>query len=222
MIRVYETLEQGSDEWLAARCGMITASEVKHIITPSLKPANNDKTRAHLYDLLAQRITRHVEPLYLSDDMLRGKVDEIDARNLYARQFAPVHEVGFITNDKWGFMLGYSPDGLVGDDGAIECKSRRPKYQVQTIVDGVLPDEYLMQIQTGLLVSERAWIDFISFSAGLPMFTLRCWPDEVVQDAIIEAVGEFEAALEKRRVIYTDNAKRLVQTERRVEQEMFL
>lgn len=53
----HHDLEQGSDEWLAARCGIPTASEMKLIVSPTLKPASNDKERAHLYELLAQLLT---------------------------------------------------------------------------------------------------------------------------------------------------------------------
>ena len=45
-----------------------------------------------------------------------------------------------MTNDDHGVVIGYSPDGLVGDDGLIECKSRRQKYQIETILaDKCLP-----------------------------------------------------------------------------------
>lgn len=75
-------LIQGSEPWHAARCGLLTASEMHLIVTPTLKPASNDKERAHLYELLAQRITGYVEPSYISDAMLRGHQDELDAITL--------------------------------------------------------------------------------------------------------------------------------------------
>mgnify|MGYP000683368648 CR=1 FL=1 len=116
----HDELIQGSDEWLAARCGLLTASEVKLILTPTLKVANNDKVRAHIWELAAQRISGFVEPQYVSDAMLRGHDDEIEARNLYSQNYAEVEETGFVTNDQWGFVLGASPDGLVGEDaGAV-------------------------------------------------------------------------------------------------------
>ena len=162
-ITYHPAMIQGSEEWIAARCGMLTASEMGRIITPStLKPARNDKASSHLYELLAQRITGHVEPHYISDDMLRGQEDEIVARQLYAEHFAPVQDCGFVTNNEWGFTLGYSPDGLVGDDGLIECKSRRQKFQVETIISAEVPQEYRIQIQTALLVTDRQWCDFVS------------------------------------------------------------
>lgn len=224
-IKYHTDMIQGSDEWLAARCGLLTASEMKLIITPTLKIASNDKERSHLYELLAQRLTRYVEPHYISDDMLRGKMDEIDARELYAKKYASVEEVGFITNDKWGFTIGYSPDGLVGDEGLLECKGRRQKFQIETIISGTMPDDYLMQVQTGLLVSERKWLDFVSFSGGLPMVTIRVYPDPVVQAAILEAAGAFELRLSKKLLDYHTmlaSGARLLPTERRIEQEMHL
>lgn len=226
MIRYHDNVEQGSDEWLAMRCGLLTASEMKLILTPTLKVASNDKTRAHLYELLAQRITKYVEPMYVSDDMLRGQEDEFYARQQYAEQHGPVDQVGFITNDRWGFTIGYSPDGLVGKDGLIEIKSRRQKYQVQTFIEnvtgGTIPADYLMQCQTGLLVSEREWLDFISYSGGLPSAVVRVWPDDAVQGAIIEAAAAFEAQLSEKMHIYRDATAGLIPTERRVEQEMYV
>lgn len=228
MITYHRDLVQGSTEWLAARCGLITASEMKLILTPTLKIASNDKEKAHLYELLAQRITNYVEPQYVSEDMLRGQYDEVEARILYAEKYAPVEDVGFITNDKWGFTLGYSPDGLVGSDGAIEAKSRRAKYQVQTIVENVgndggetIPADYVMQIQTGLMVSEREWIDFISYSGGLPMAVIRVWPNEAVRNAIVEAAGEFERKLSDKLATYQRAVIGLQPTERRIELEMY-
>lgn len=225
-ITIHDNVTQGSDEWLAMRCGLLTASEMKHILTPTLKVANSDKTRTHLYELLAQRITRYVEPIYVSDDMLRGVEDEFYARQAYADRYGAVDQCGFITNDRWGFTIGYSPDGLIGSDGLLEIKSRRQKYQVQTIVEnltgGTIPADYVLQCQTGLLVSEREWLDFISYSGGLPMAIVRVWPDDAVQGAIIEAAAAFEAKLAERLAIYTQAAADLIPTERRVEQEMYV
>jgi len=225
-ITYHKDLIQGSDEWLAQRCGLITAIEMKHLLTvKTLKVADNDKTRAHIWELLFQRETGYVEPQYVSDDMLRGQEDEFYARQLYAEQHAPVQEVGFITNDRWGFTIDYSPDALVGDDGLIECKSRRGKYQIQTIAENEVPEEYLLQLQTGLLVTGRNWIDFISYSGGLPMFVKRVEPDPLMQGAIVAAATAFEAKLaDKRREYHATIATmpKVIETERRIEQELHL
>jgi len=229
MIKYHTELIQGSDEWFAARCGLLTAGSMKLILTPSLKQASNDKERSHVYEMAAQRITQFVEPSYINDDMLRGQEDEVSARILYAERYAPVEDMGLITNNKWGFTLAYSPDGMVGDDGLIEVKSRRQKFQVETLVRAVpgqsVPDDYILQIQTGLLVSERDWCDFISYSGGMPMCVIRVFPDQKMQDAILEAAGAFEARVQAVIRKYQDTLNsdaRLVPTERRVEQEIML
>lgn len=218
-IKIHEDIVQGSEEWYELRRGILTASEMKLIITPTLKTASNEKERNHLFELAAQRISGFVEPSYVSDDMIRGKEDEIAARELYAERYAPVQNVGFITNDKFGFVIGYSPDGLVGDDGSIEAKSRKQKYHLQTVLAGVFDIEYMIQVQTGLLVSERKWCDCISYCGGLPMFTVRVHPDQKVQDAIITAASEFEgrlrSQLEKYHALQNNLSVRLIPTERK-------
>jgi len=228
-ITYHRDLIQGSDEWHALRCGLLTASEMRLLVTPTLKTASNDKSRAHEYELLAQRISGYVEPSYISDDMLRGQEDEIISRQLYAKHYAPVDDCGFITNDRWGFTIGASPDGLIGDDGILETKSRRQKYQIQTIVEhlaenegATIPPEYVLQCQTLLLVTERKWCDFVSYSGGLPLVVIRVFPDEDVQEAIAEAATQFEARLVKRLALYEKASAGLVQTERRIEEEMYI
>lgn len=224
-IKVYDQLDQGSPEWLQARCGLLTASEMKLIVTPTMKVANNDKTRSHIYQLLFQRLTSFVEPQYVSDAMLRGQEDEVYARAAYHDHFAPVQEVGFITSNRWGFTIGYSPDGLVGDDGLIEIKSRAGKYQVQTIATDEVPDEYMIQLQTGLLVTGRKWIDFISYCGGLPMFVKRVEPDLLMQGAIVAAATAFEAKLAEEERQYRATLTKMgkvIETERREEMEIIL
>lgn len=228
-ITYFPELYQGSDEWIEARRGLLTASEMSLIITPTLKVASNEKTRQHLYELLAQRISGYVEPRYVGDDQLRGHDDEIRARDAYAKHYAPVREMGFMVNRRHGVAIGYSPDGLVGDDGLIECKSRRQKYQVQTIVECVdgqsAPADYMLQVQTALLVSERNWCDLVSYSGGLPMATYRVLPDPEVQAAIIVAAQTFEAELQAKMDRYQaviGAGGRFIPTERTVEQEIFL
>lgn len=220
--KYHTNVVQGSEEWHALRCGLLTASEMKLIITPTFKAAANDKERSHLYELAAQRITRYVEPAYISDDMLRGWDDEIHAKQVYVDRYAPIEETGFITNDKFGFTIGYSPDGLVGNDGLIEIKSRRQKYQTETIIAGEMPKDYLIQVQTGLLVSERQWCDFISFCGGMPMFVCRVFPDDVVQAAIVSAASAFEARLQNAIATYRDTvrANKMPMTRRVVREEM--
>lgn len=222
---------QGSDEWEKLRLGTLTASEMCKIVTPAtLKQANNDKARAHLWELLAQRITQYVEPHFYGDEMARGHEDEVIARKLYSEHFSPVEECGFITNDSFGFVMGYSPDGLIEERTAgIECKSRRQKFQVQAIVEhhllGAVPTDFLIQCHTGMLVADFSRLDLVSFSGGLPMIPMTIHPDDKIHNAIVEISGEFERKLAKNLAAYHDaiaTNQKLIPTERRVDLEMYV
>ncbi len=227
-ITYHEDIHQGSVDWINLRAGLLTASEMKHLLTGTFKPSANDKSRALFWKLLAQRITGYVEPEYWSDDMLRGAEDEIESNIIYSKTYAPIKPMGFITNNKWGFTLGYSPDGLVGDDGLVEDKSRRQDLQVRTIVELVPDDQidsdFVIQCQSGLLISERKWIDLNSYSGGLPMSTVRVYPDLKIQEAILDAATDFESKLKEARAKYdavlSSNA-RLIPTVRKIVQEIY-
>ena len=191
-ITTYPTLMQGTDEWFAARRGMVTASVIGKLLTATLKVADNDTSRGLALTLTAERITGNIDPSFLSADMWRGVEDEPVARDLYAERYAPVEQLGFIVRDFGDYQIGYSPDGLVGDDGLIECKSRLQKIHLQTILNDRVPDENMAQLQCGLLVSGRAWVDYVSYWGGMPLWVKRVTPDLSWQAAILAAVEALE------------------------------
>lgn len=240
-LHIYEELEQGTEEWLTARCGLVTASVVGQLVSsrqPSaievdcpecgsvasepcagkrspgplktLHPAraaaargmdrviaadlNNDTARSLIMHLAAERITQYVEPTPTSRDMERGQLDEPYAREAYAEHYAPVTELGFMVREFDGFRVGYSPDGLVGDNGLIEIKSRKQKIHLRTILADEVPAENVAQLQTGLLVSGREWIDYTSYNGGMKLWTKRVYPDPLWHDAILTAAEAVEKA----------------------------
>ncbi|WXW93188.1 exonuclease [Arthrobacter phage BrayBeast] len=214
-LQIFEDLEQGTDEWLAARCGIVTASVVGQLITTkTLKPAANETSRGLANALLAERITGHVEPIQPTRDMERGTLDEPYAREIYSEHYAPATEIGFMVRDDWGHRIGYSPDGLVGDDGLIEIKSRKQKVQLATILADEVPAENMAQIQCGLLVSGRDWLDYVSYCGGMPLYVKRVLPDPKWFEAIREAVALFEAEASQRLAIYTAAVKNRPATDR--------
>lgn len=203
-VNYYHRLTQGSQEWHDLRRGMLTASTISKFITPStLKIANNNDTRTAVYELAAKRVTNMPEDNFVSYAMERGNLEEVEARILYSKTFAPVAECGFITNTRLGFPVGFSPDGLVGDDGIIENKSRDPKFQMQTIAEhlvtkddaNLIPRDFMLQVQTGLFVTERKWCDFTSYSNGFNMLAIRVEPIPIYQEKLEEAATVSEKAI---------------------------
>jgi hypothetical protein len=222
-LRELPDLIQGSDEWHAQRRGMVTASVVGQLLTTTtLAPANNDTSRGLTATLVAERITGYTEPTYVNDDMLRGINDEPLAAEKYGENYAPVKPVGFMVRDDWDFSIGYSPDGLVGDDGLIEVKSRRQKKHLQTILSDAVPPENMAQMQAGLLVSGRAWCDYVSYCGGMPLWVKRVEPDLEWFGAIVLAVASFETKAAEMVAAYEKATKGLPATERPIEMEMIL
>lgn len=226
MITIHEELEQGSSEWLQARCGILSASIMNDILTPTLKVASSEKTRQAVYDLASQRVTGHVPAQWISDDMLRGHLDEEVARDLYSENHAQVTEVGGIDRQFDFGKVWYSPDGLVGDDGLIEVKSRRQGLHFKTVAEGEIPKEHVLQCQCALIVSGRKWIDYISICRGLPLFIKRETLRPEYEDAILTACEAFEERVSEVINSYTVNMNKqfpLIETEREAnEQEMII
>jgi hypothetical protein len=261
-------VEQGTEEWLAARRGIVTASVIGQLITyrtptaidfgcpecgaesndpcrgkanpersiqslhrartavakasnqpPRLGIARNDESRSVVAELAAERLTGFTDDHYVSDDMFRGHEDEPRAIEAYEKHYGvQVRSAGFLVNDDHGFRLGCSPDGLVGDDGLVECKSRRPKKHVQTVIADEVPAENMAQIMCGLLVTGRSWCDYISYSSGLHLWVKRVTPDERWFRAIVAAATEFEMTYGVMRAKYEVHTLGLPLTERIVEE----
>lgn len=189
---------------------------------PVLVPATDDTARALTAILTAQRITGFTEETRMTDDMWRGKFDEPYAREAYAEHFAPVRETGFmLLSEDWG-TLGFSPDGLVGDDGIIEIKSRRAKKQLLTVLSDGVPPENAAQIQAGLLVSGRDWCDFVSFTGGMHLYVKRVLPDPRWFDAITAAVTLFEKNSAAMTEQYLERVVGMPMTERIIELDMVI
>jgi hypothetical protein len=209
-------VEQGTPEWDELRCGIVTASVVGQLVTPStIKAASNAETRALTALLAAERITGWTDPTYVGADMERGWDDEPRAIEAYEKHTGvTVDSLGFMVRDDWGFRIGYSPDGLVNKDGCVEVKSRRPKKHLQTIIADKVPAENMAQIQAGLLVSGRDWCDYISYCGGMRPWVKRVEPDERWQSAIVTAAQATEDAIATMTATYHKAVTTLPDTER--------
>ena len=195
MVRVTLTIldvEQRSEEWFQARAGIVTASVVGKLLTPTLRVADNDTARGIIAGLVAERITGRVEETYTNADMMRGVLAEPFARDIYSTHYTQAVEAGFMVREEADWRLGYSPDGLVGDEGLLEVKAPRAKGHISTILADEVPSFYMPQLQAGLLVTGRDWIDFCSYTSGLPLFVKRIYPDPKWFNAITAACIQFE------------------------------
>lgn len=183
-------------------------------LPPTYQVADNETSRALTLMLVAERVAGFTEELPITSDMWRGIDSEPIARDVYSGHIEQAVEVGFMVRDDWGFKIGYSPDGVVGDAGLIEVKSPRAKTHLSTILADEVPPYYMPQLQCGLLVSGREWIDFVSYCGGMPLWTKRIEPDPAWFKAIVAAVAQFELTAEQMVGTYLERTLGLPETER--------
>lgn len=171
---------QGTPEWFAARCGKVTASRVADVIAKT--KAGWGASRAnYLAELLCERLTGCVAPSFQNEAMRWGTDQEPFARDAYSRKFGvDVYEVGFVDHPEVA-MSGASPDGYVGDAGLVEIKCPNTATHVDTLLNGAVPDKYLVQMQWQMACAGREWCDFISYDPRLPE-AMRLFVQRVPRD----------------------------------------
>ena len=192
------TLEQGTPEWHAARLGIITMSELKTLLVKGKGPGSfGTGALSYMHQLIGERITGESSDAFQGNaHTQRGHELEPVARELYqeATGLPRLEQVGIILNRG----VGYSPDCLVDSRGLVEIKTKLPKYQIELLLADELPQEHVAQCQGGLWVSEREWIDFVSYWPGMPLFVKRAYRDEAMIRTIAERVEAFYEELERR------------------------
>src|SRR6185312_5544714 len=154
---------QGSEEWLEARLGRVTASCFSDVMA-----RGQGITRLkYMRRIVAERLTGKPIESYFNRDMELGTELEPFARMEYESQTGNlVQEVGFIQHAT--LLAGSSPDGLIDDDGGLEIKSVKPTVQIETIERGGYPYEHAAQVQGNLWILGRQWWDFVSYSPDMP------------------------------------------------------
>lgn len=194
---IYLNCEQGSDAWQAARCGILTASNM-HCLLVKGKHASGFGAEAFtmMHELIGERfIGEKLEGFKGNRETARGHELEPVARKFVSERLGiDIVDCGIILNHG----CGYSPDGLVGDDGLVEIKTKLPKLQVEVILGGVIPAEHMVQCQVGIWLSERDHLDFASFYPGMPLFHKRTYRDESMIATLQTKVARFYEIMEER------------------------
>lgn len=191
MIQVFNC-DQNTPEWFEARAGIPTASEF-HTVMASGRGGGESKTRkTYLYKLAGEVITGKSVEGFKNEHMERGHEMEDQARDMYSFiSDAEIQRVGFIRNGQ----KGASPDGLIGDRGMFEAKSKLPHLLIECLMRDDFPPEHKAQCQGALWVAEREWIDIVVYWPDLPLFVKRAYRDESYIANMATAVKDFNEEL---------------------------
>lgn len=193
--------EQGSDEWIAARLGIPSASMYGKIITTQGKWSTQADT--YINQLVAEKLTGEQTPFYQNEHMARGTELEPDARKMYEFiKDVEVQEVGFCLHDT--LEAGASPDGLIGEDGGLEIKCPAPATHVEYLRGGKLPSKYKQQVMGCLWITGREWWDFMSYHPSMKPLIVRVERDE-------DYIAELEACVSKAVELIEENVEKFFQ-----------
>jgi hypothetical protein len=90
-----------------------------------------------------------------------------------------------------------SPDRLVGDGGLLEIKAPLPHTQVEYWLSGEVNERFRPQLQGQLYVSQRSWVDILSWHDVLPKVVIRVEPDEQFIEALDRQLQIFNFFIER-------------------------
>lgn len=182
-------MEQRSDEWFAARCGSLGASQLNEALatTKSGWGASRENLKNRI---IAERLTGIPTETFQNDAMIWGVETEDAARKAYeAATGVFVDEMGIAYHPVLKHTHA-SPDGLVGEDGLIEIKCPKSTTHVETLRVKKAPSKYINQMLWQMRCTDRQWCDFVSFDPRLPE-NLRLFITRIERDD--NAIAELEA-----------------------------
>lgn len=194
-------VEQGSPEWIAERCGKVTASRISDLMART-KTGWGASRANYCAQLVAERLTNTVIEGYTNAAMEWGTAMEAEARSTYEYYSdCTVQTAGFVPHPTIG-LCGASPDGYVGDDGLVEIKCPQTATHIDTLLGQAVPSKYILQILWQLECTGRKWCDFVSFDPRMPeemrLFIRRVERDDgriteiagCVQDFLVEVADK--------------------------------
>src|SRR5579864_7292383 len=128
-------LEQGSQRWREARCGLVTASRCADVVA-SVKKGEAAPRRNYRTELVIEILTGQPAEQYVTREMQWGADQEQFARAAYElERDVLVETCGFVIHPDIS-RFGCSPDGLVGEDGLIQIKCPTTATHLSWILAG--------------------------------------------------------------------------------------
>lgn len=191
-------MEQRSDEWFAARCGKVGASEIADLMAKEGTATRNNK----IAQKVAERLTGVCERGFVSGPMQWGIDHEDEARDAYfCERGMPIEEEGWVGHPELGDFSGASPDGLVGEDGLVEIKCPNTATHIALLRTKKVPNKYLYQMQWQMVCTGRNWCDFVSYDPRMPehlsLFLVRVERDEKLIGDLTKAVVAAQSEVEQ-------------------------
>jgi hypothetical protein len=162
---LWHDVKQNTEQWDALRIGKPTSSKLG-VVMANYGKAFGEPAKKYAINIAVEQITgQKSESSYSNEHMERGHEQEPLARMEYEEAFfCEVTNGGFFDN----LGIGCSPDGLVSENGLIEIKSVIPSVHYDNIRRGDIDPAYKWQCYGNLMITEREYLDFISYCSSFP------------------------------------------------------
>lgn len=179
--------EQGSDAWLTARLGVISASRASDLIATGRGGKGVGASRdTHLYELIAEVATGQQKDQGKFKQTEYGHEHEDTAREIFAFNMGlQVTTIPFIYGDI-SMRYGCSPDGLADEHSGLELKCPfTTDVYLKFLLKGEVKPEYVAQCQ------------FSMFVTGLPYWHFGCHDPRMKKSGFHAITYERDEALMK-------------------------
>lgn len=192
-VTIYNDIHQRSEEWHNIRLGRVGGSESSVL---SVKGKSESGLGAAAFTLLYEKAYEIIQKEPVKENivtfaMQRGMDLEPEAIHEYElSKMVKVDQVGYILNSDYKYA-GYSPDGLVGEDGLIEVKCPGNSEFMRQIITNEIPKQYFCQMQWGMFISGRKWCDYVVYN-----------PDYHKSPLYIDRVDRIEKTIETLKANY--------------------
>lgn len=188
--------QQGSEAWHNARAGVVTASELHLVLTNSGDFRSGDGPHSYLCRKLAERWLGKPIDTGSSFAMEQGSILETEAIPWFELRFnADVKRVGFLLADDRRF--GCSPDGLIAPNTGLEIKCPQPTNHMEYLLNGGVPNKYVLQLQGAMYVTGAQEWTFLSYHREFPPLIAVARRDSRIMDAIAAVTEKIEAEMRK-------------------------
>lgn len=201
MTREHLDFPQGSPEWHNARLGHPTASKFGTVLAQGRSGGESKTRKAYLRGLVGERMTGQAMSDFENAHMRRGHEMEPEARDFYEFiREVEVQSCGHVVLVEEGGKIhcGATPDGLVGEDGLLEIKTKLPHLMVEVHEGREVPGEHIAQIQGQLWITGRKWCDFFCYWPKIKPFLKRVHADPHYHETILApALAKFNEELDQ-------------------------
>lgn len=162
-------VEQGSQEWLDARVGLITGTRAHQLLTTAA-------TRKTLMGKILSEIDsgESADKAFGSDrmDLAHEMEGNAEVEYCFTNDCELTDTKSFIVSDVYRYAA-LSPDGFPCEEGAIEIKCLNKDNQCKWMIADTVDKSYLHQMEWTCFVTGKKWCDYVSLCPDLK--SMRYW-----------------------------------------------